>query len=199
LSLKLLLSKKAPHTSQAKAFQPGAIQLMAKNKDEITENGQKKDWKFMLIMSLLVLLLLLAVGVGAYYIGTQIGGGSGEEPANGQTKEKKSGFSFGFTEYLGPLVQLEDFVVNITDGEQTRYLKLGITLETDSKKVKDEIESRLPQIRDAIIFQVSGKTFDQVRDQQGKKQLQAELIQSLNELLNTGRINNVFFTEFVVQ
>jgi len=172
---------------------------MAKNKDEIAENGQKKDWKFILIMSLLVLLLLLAVGAGAYYIGAQIGGSSGEEPANGQAKEKKSGFSFGSAEYLGPLVELEDFVVNITDGEQTRYLKLGITLETDSKKVREEIESRLPQVRDAIIFQVSGKTFDQVRDLQGKKQLQAELVQSLNELLNMGRIDNVFFTEFVVQ
>ncbi len=172
---------------------------MAKNKDENPETGQKKDWKFILIMSLLVLLLLLAVAAGAYYIGAQMGGDSGTETANGQAKEKKSGFPFGSTEYLGPLVELEDFVVNITDGEQTRYLKVAITLETGSKKTREEIESRLPQVRDAIIFQISGKTFDQVRDLQGKMQLKAELVQSLNELLNMGQIDNVFFTEFVVQ
>jgi flagellar FliL protein len=100
---------------------------------------------------------------------------------------------------LGPLVELEDFVVNITDGEQTRYLKVNITLEAGGKKGKEEVENRLPQVRDTIIFQLSGKTFDQVRDLQGKKQLQAELVQNLNELLNKGRIESLFFTEFVVQ
>ena len=172
---------------------------MAKNQEEKTEVGKKRDWKFLLILVLLALLLILAVGAGAYYIGVQNAGSSEKQPTEGEIKEKSSGFSFGSDDYLGPLVELEDFVVNITDREQTRYLKVSITLEAADKKTKSEVENRLPQVRDSIIFQISGKTYDQLRDLEGKKQLQAELIMSLNELLDKGRVHRLFFTEFVVQ
>lgn len=172
---------------------------MARNQDPKPETGAQKDWKFILIMSLLVLLLLMAVGAGAYYIGTT---SSAEDQGQGNEKEeekKSSGFSFGSDSHLGPLVELEEFVVNITDEKQTRYLKVAVTMETANKQAKKEVEDRLPQVRDAIIFQISGKTYDELRDLQGKKQLQAELIKSLNELLDEGRIERLFFTEFVVQ
>jgi flagellar FliL protein len=172
---------------------------MAKNQEEKAEVGKKRDWKFLLILVLLAILLILAVGAGAYYIGVQAAGSTETQSTEGETKEKSSGFSFGSADYLGPLVELEDFVVNITDREQTRYLKVSITLEAADKKTKSEVENRLPQVRDTIIFQVSGKTYDQLRDLEGKKQLQAELIMSLNELLDKGRVQRLFFTEFVVQ
>ena len=171
---------------------------MAKNQEANAEQGKKRDWKFVLIMSLLAILLILAIGAGAYYVGMQSAGGS-QQAENGKGEKESSGFSFGSDDYLGPLVELENFVVNITDREQTRYLKVSITLEAADKKTKNEVDNRLPQVRDTIIFQISGKTYDQLRDLQGKKQLQAELIKSLNELLDKGRIKRLFFTEFVVQ
>lgn len=178
----------------------GDKRLMARNQDPTPETRTQKDWKFLLIISLLVLLLLMAVGAGAYYLGTTSSTETKDhtdEPE--EEKKKSSGFSFGSDNYLGPLVELEDFVVNITDDEQTRYLKVAMTMETADKKTKNEVDNRLPQLRDAIIFQISGKTHDELRDLQGKKQLQAELIKSLNEVLNEGRIERLFFTEFVVQ
>mgnify|MGYP006279040285 CR=1 FL=1 len=171
---------------------------MAKNKEEKPAQGKQRDWKFVLIMTMLAVLLMMAVGAGAYYIGMQSAGAQ-QQTEDGEKEKKSSGFSFGSAEYLGPLVELEDFVVNITDRENTRYLKVSITLEAANKKTKSEVDNRLPQVRDTIIFQISGKTYDQLRDLQGKKQLQAELIQSLNQLLDKGRIKRLFFTEFVVQ
>jgi len=172
---------------------------MAKNQEEKPAQGKQRDWKFVLIMSMLAVLLILAVGAGAYYIGSQSAGGAQQQVENGKGEKESSGFSFGSDDYLGPLVDLEDFVVNITDREKTRYLKVSITLEAADKKTKNEVDNRLPQVRDSIIFQISGKTYDQLRDLQGKKQLQAELIQSLNQLLDKGRVKRLFFTEFVVQ
>lgn len=172
---------------------------MAKNLEEKSEPVKKRDWKFLLIMSLLAILLILAIGAGAYYIGVQSSANNSEQESENGEEEKSSGFPFGSANHLGPLVELEDFVVNITDRDQTRYLKVSMTLEAENKKTKDEIDDRLPQVRDAVIFQISGKTYDQLRDLQGKKQLQAELIASLNELLDKGRVQRLFFTEFVVQ
>ncbi|MFP4258048.1 MAG: flagellar basal body-associated protein FliL [Desulfovermiculus sp.] len=172
---------------------------MAKNREEKLEPVKQKDWKLLLIMVLSTVLLLLAIGAGAYYLGVQSSAGNSEDSEARDGDDKKSGFPFGSPDYLGPLVELEEFVVNITDREKTRYLKISMTLEVENKKTKSEIDDRLPQVRDAIIFQLSGKTYDQLRDLQGKKQLQAELIASLNEILDKGRIHSIYFTEFVVQ
>ncbi|MFO7877362.1 MAG: flagellar basal body-associated FliL family protein [Desulfovermiculus sp.] len=172
---------------------------MARNQDPTPETKTQKDWKFILIISLLVFLLLMAVGAGAYYIGSTSSAETKDQTDEPEEEKKSSGFSFGSDNYLGPLVELEDFVVNITDDKQTRYLKVAITMEAANKKTKNEVDNRLPQLRDAIIFQISGKTHHELRDLQGKKQLQAELIKSLNEVLNEGRIERLFFTEFVVQ
>lgn len=172
---------------------------MPKKQEEKTESAPKRDWKFLVIFPLVALLLILAIGAGGYYLGLRGASDAGQEEQDSEQEKRQSAFSFGSDEYLGPLVELDSFVVNITDADQTRYLKIGMTMEASDKKTRDEINLRLPQVRDAVIFELSGKTFDQLRDLQGKKQLQAELIKSLNDLLDKGRVVSLFFTEFVVQ
>ncbi len=100
---------------------------------------------------------------------------------------------------VGPMVDINTFIVNILDDDENRYLKAAITIEVDVPAAADEINSRLPQIQDAILLLIGNKTFSELRDMQGKMQLRAELINRLNEILSKGQVKRIYFTDFVVQ
>lgn len=100
---------------------------------------------------------------------------------------------------VGMMVNIDSFIVNILDDQGTRYLKGTITIEIDGQAGADEITARMPQVRDAILLHVGNKTFQELNDLQGKLQLRAELLTRLNELLQNGKIQKIYFTDFVVQ
>jgi flagellar FliL protein len=97
------------------------------------------------------------------------------------------------------MLDIDSFIVNILDEQGTHYLKAAITLEVDAPMTLEEINKRMPQIRDAILLQVGNKTFRELADLEGKLQLRAELISRLNEILEMGEVKKIYFTDFVVQ
>ena len=96
--------------------------------------------------------------------------------------------------HIGKIVPLDSFVVNISDRERDRYLKLKTELE-----LSDELDQRMPQIRDLIISLLGSKSFEEVRTIEGKNFLREEILLRINSLLVSGKVKRVFFTEFVVQ
>lgn len=100
---------------------------------------------------------------------------------------------------IGPMFDLDPFIVNILDQHGTRYLKMQLTMELSSPDVESEVKARLPQIRDAIILLVGSKTYNEVSDLQGKLQLRADIISRINDLLLTGKVVKIYFVDFVVQ
>ena len=100
---------------------------------------------------------------------------------------------------VGKMYPLDSFIVNIGDRDRDRYLKLKAELELSTEAVAQELEQRLPQIRDLIISLLGSKSFDEIRSIEGKDLLREEVLQRINALLMTGKARSVFFTEFVVQ
>jgi flagellar FliL protein len=101
--------------------------------------------------------------------------------------------------HLGKIYPLEPFVVNISDRERDRFLKLKTEIELSSSEVAAELDQRLPQIRDLIISLLGAKSFDEVRTIEGKNFLREEMLLRINSLLVTGKAKSIYFTEFVVQ
>ncbi|NOY52950.1 MAG: flagellar basal body protein FliL [Deltaproteobacteria bacterium] len=102
-------------------------------------------------------------------------------------------------EVVGTMYPLQTFLVNIGDEEENRFLKTTLTLELDNDAVKDELDKRIAQVRDIILLQLSTKRFSDVRTVDGKYILREELLDKLNSILITGKIKNIYFTEFIVQ
>jgi flagellar FliL protein len=100
---------------------------------------------------------------------------------------------------LGPLVDVREFIVNIISDDNSHYLRTSMTIELSNQAAYDELNKRMPQIRDAILMLTSSKTFEELYDVHGKKQLKAELLIELNEMLTKGEAVAVYFTDFVVQ
>ncbi len=101
--------------------------------------------------------------------------------------------------HIGKIISLDSFVVNISDRERDRYLKLKTELELSMPELSDELDQRMPQIRDLIISLLGSKSFEEVRTIEGKNFLREEILLRINSLLVSGKVKRVFFTEFVVQ
>ncbi len=100
---------------------------------------------------------------------------------------------------LGPMFKLDAFIVNLADEGGDRYLKTRVELEMSGEGVAEELNSRLPQIRDMVLVLLSNKTFADIRTPRGKAQVREEVIARVNSALTSGEVRQVYFTEFVVQ
>lgn len=160
---------------------------------EVPAKG-KINKKLLIIIAAAVLILLIGAGTTAFLLLKD----------NKKEDQKDPGQSVPVPVVtpqtgIGPTIDIEEFIVNIISDQDTHYVKAAMTIELSSPQTKDEMTQRMPQVRDAILLLVSNKTFDELRDLQGKKQLKAELLSKINSLLQTGQAGAIYFTQFVVQ
>lgn len=99
--------------------------------------------------------------------------------------------------FVGKVVPLETFIVNLAGTKGRKVAKVNIELELKGENVAEEIEKRKAQIRDIIIITLSSKTYDEVSTREGKDNLRNEVKDTINNFLTKGKISNVYFTEFI--
>lgn len=144
----------------------------------------------------LTLLILLLVIVGFFGSKTRVGQNllsvnSQSKPAAVQADKPQ--------QELGPMVNLSEFLVNIISEDNSNYLKTSMTIELSNTDAQHELDKRMPQVRDAILMLLSNKTYDELYDLHGKKQLKAEITLTVNALLSSGDVTAVYLTDFIVQ
>ncbi|MNJ99877.1 flagellar basal body-associated protein FliL [compost metagenome] len=100
-------------------------------------------------------------------------------------------------EVVGKVVPLETFIVNLAGSKGRKVAKVNMELELKGEKATEEIEKRKAQIRDIIIIILSSKTYEEVSLREGKDNLRNEIKDTINSFLVSGKISNVFFTEFI--
>lgn len=164
---------------------------MAKEPEKKPEAGGGSKKKLIIIIAAVV-VLLIGAGVGAFFFLSS----SDDKPL---TPEQEQALLERQAKEVGPMVDLESFIVNILDQGEVRYLKAAITLEADTPEAAAEINQRMPQIKDAVLLLIGNKTFAELSDLQGRLQLRAELLNRVNSLLLVGKVKRIYFTDFVVQ
>jgi flagellar FliL protein len=100
---------------------------------------------------------------------------------------------------LGPIVALETFIVNLADKGGNRYLRVTMDLELENNELEDELNKRLPQVRDSILMILPTKRFEDISSAEGKTRLRDQIMEKINTYLVMGKITNIYFKEFVVQ
>jgi flagellar protein FliL len=162
------------------------------SKEEDKDKAKEKKSMVKPILIITVVLSLLGGGFFAWKSGVMaklIGAPESETKTAESLKSKE----------MGPVYNMETFLVNLNEPQGKRYLKAKVALELDTEKVQVELDRRLPQIRDAVLTMLSSKAYGDISDLTGKYQLRAEVISMINSYLKTGKIANVYFTEFIVQ
>jgi flagellar protein FliL len=118
------------------------------------------------------------------------------EQAQKEEEEKPAPAKEFIPPELGVLYPLESFLVNISSDRGPRFLQMQMELELDNAALEDEIALKRPALRDAIILLLTSRTYAELREKEGIKKLRADLIKSINGLLKTGNIREIYFTQF---
>jgi flagellar basal body-associated protein FliL len=108
----------------------------------------------------------------------------------------------GSAPQTGPVAStltLDTFVVNLA-GDQRAYLRVGIALGL-SRPLSKKQEEKFPMalVRDITVGVLSSTTPQVLLNADGKKQLKATLLDALRARAPDLGIEDVYFTEFLVQ
>lgn len=100
---------------------------------------------------------------------------------------------------IGPMYPMDQFIVNLYNEGSSRYLKSTINFELSMAELSVEMDTKKPLIRDIVIKTLSAKTYEEISTIRGKENLKDELAMKVNQVLSDGQVNNLFFTDFVIQ
>ncbi|BAF69743.1 flagellar basal body-associated FliL family protein [Nitratiruptor sp. SB155-2] len=165
----------------------------AKEQEESQGGGKKK-----LIIILLIVLILLGGGGAAAYKFLVLDKQKKEEDKK-EKKAEKIAEDLKNIEDLGITYDVGTFIVNLQDKDADRYLKVTIVLDVQDEKVKQELEKRLPQVKDAITTLLFTKSSYELRTAEGIEELKEQILKRVNAILPIGGVKNVYFTDFVIQ
>ncbi|CAN2039383.1 flagellar FliL protein [Candidatus Magnetomoraceae bacterium gMMP-15] len=167
--------------------------------EEEVQEGSSNKLFIMIIIVLLV--LLLAVG-GLFVWKVFLTGDEQTAPAEAAKEIVETTIlseEIAVADKAEIFFPLNPFIVNLRGTGLKRYLKATIELEVDSDALKKELKTRTPQIRDAIVFVLTNKTYEDITTNEGKLQLKHELTARINNSLSNGVIRMLYFTDFIVQ
>jgi len=145
-----------------------------------------------LVPMALVGLVCAGIGAGGAYL--LASGASSEGTAMAAAAPQPQAAPFGER-----VLELDPFVVNVGDEGYPRYLKLDLAFELDSPESLASLQERVPQVRDMTILLLSSKRLEELSDFEGKALLKEDLRERVGGLLESGSVESVMFTEFVVQ
>jgi flagellar FliL protein len=136
-----------------------------------------------------------ASGVGANKEGNkEEGGGHGEAAGHGEaTPSADPGGA------PGPILKLENFIIQLRGTDTDRYVRVAFDLELVSEPDRAAIQARMPHIRDAIISYFSDRSLDELRGSEGMDRIKLAVAKKLDDILAAHRVRSVFITELVIQ
>jgi flagellar FliL protein len=101
-------------------------------------------------------------------------------------------------EVVGPVVQLDPFVVNLDEPGTSRYLKCTLQLEL-APKGEEALAKSKELVRDTVLSYLSGLHVKDTLGAEAKDKIRQDLIGKIGKLIGPDRLRRMFFQEFVVQ
>jgi flagellar protein FliL len=99
----------------------------------------------------------------------------------------------------GRIVELEDFTVNLAQGDgPRRYVRLKAVLKVDQTSAEAEVQARVPQIRDTVISILNSKRAEDLLKRDGKLYLKEQIKSAINSFLVDGKVVDVFYINFQI-
>jgi len=89
-----------------------------------------------------------------------------------------------------------EFITNLSD---KGYIKVSMVFLLNNKQCEKEVISKNNEIRDKVFTILRSKNYDSVKDSNGMEDLRKEIKESLNKLLNDGRVIDIYFTDIIVK
>lgn len=169
------------------------------------EGKGKKTFKTIIII-IIVVLAISGGAFGGYMLvnknNSQASGGntqvvnnnlstqapSTQTIANGTMQPVISEFTF----------ELGEFLVNLSDEGEKRFVKANIYIGHSNKKLAKELEGKTPMLRDAINSVLRAKKAKDFTPK-GTEDIKLEILNRINPMFKEGRCESIYFNEILVQ
>ena len=93
---------------------------------------------------------------------------------------------------------IEEVTVNIADTRGNRFVRAGVYFEA-APSVLEELEANRARMVDTLGQVLSTKTLDDLTSPSIRGNLRQELLGIINPTLKQGRVDNIYFTDLLVQ
>ena len=124
----------------------------------------------------------------------------------GNTLKQKQKVGMGYirtgrVEYKSPdIFLLGDFTANMANHDRSgKFVRVEIKLQMSDNGMVDELKDKNILLRDAVIEEMSLKKFSEVSTPRGKEELKNNIKKRLNSIVNDGDIEDIYFTQFIIQ
>ncbi|WP_462323957.1 flagellar basal body-associated FliL family protein [Desulfoplanes sp.] len=170
-----------------------------------TESEAPKKGKRGIVKWLILIILLACIGAGGFFAyqhffaQKNVPGESAVQGEGGSADGTSGDESSGEGEERSQMFSIPAFVVNLADPLGRRYLKLSLDVEVKNLAVLEKTEEAMPRIKDSLLLLLSSKTYEDLSSMEDKIALKNEIMSRLGQILGTGKVSNVYFTEFIVQ
>jgi flagellar FliL protein len=133
----------------------------------------------------IVIAIVVGGGVGGYFL-------FAKKP-HAEAKEVKQ-------EGHGKTVELEEFVVNLSDKIRPHYLKVTIALEAPGEADIEKLKEATPYIRDVALMILTKRKYEDLLTEEGKCALKQELLTRIQEVAEKRgtKVSSILFTSFVM-
>ncbi|MBA2873985.1 flagellar basal body-associated protein FliL [Thermaerobacillus caldiproteolyticus] len=93
-------------------------------------------------------------------------------------------------------VDIPEIMTNLVDGS---FIKVSFKIQTNSEDAKAEAEKRDFQIKNIIIEELSEMKPQDFKGKQGMINLENRLKQQINQVMQEGKVEQVYITSFILQ
>lgn len=165
--------------------------------------------KRLLILSAAI-LTVAAVITGAFLFFNMSGSGDNQDKKKEDTEltekqkdikeDKDSGYPFEHL-YIIPSMEIvlkDETLKDKTLKDKNRSISIGFGFEMDRPELKEELNDRKEMIHGAIRTVVASKSLSELETAEGKIRLKLSVTAELNRKLETGKIRNIYFTDFFI-
>jgi flagellar FliL protein len=150
------------------------------------------------MVPLLLVVNMLLIG-GVAFLVMKKPAASPATPAAAHEESGEHGKGHKPSDAPGPMIKLENFVIQLKTSDTDRYVRVAFDLEIVNEQEKDAVTARLSQIRDSIIAYFSDRTLDELRGSSGMERTKEQLFKRLDELVGGRRLKAIYLTDFIVQ
>ena len=111
---------------------------------------------------------------------------------NNQGKDSKPTID----EVLEMSVDIKEITTNLASND---FIRISFKIQTDSKEAKEELQKRDFQVNNIIILELSGLEVEEIQGKEGQLKLEETLKTKINEILQEGKVQKVYITQFLLQ
>ena len=120
-------------------------------------------------------------------------------PAAHAAPKKSEGDSKKGAEASEASFEFKDVIVNLSGALGTRYLKTSFTVSGSDARLPDIVKNDHQKLLDITINVLSARTLNDLDSPTAKNAIREELIAKYNHALGVEMVEELYFSEFVIQ